>query len=357
MIEISLREMLQAGVHFGHRTRFWNPKMSPYIFGSREKVHIINLEKTKPMFEDALTYIAHVVASKGKVVFVGTKRQAQGYVKEQAERCGMPYVNKRWPGGMLTNYKTIRQSIKRLKDLEVQEEMGRFDMLSKKERLSIQREKSKLENSFGGIKEMGGLPDAVFVLDVGHEKIAVEEANKLGIPVIGIVDTNNSPEGIDYPVPGNDDAQKSILFYSRVVADVIMAVKERQQAEEEKMAKRTPIVEAKTAAKAAPAAQKAKPAAKKAAAKPVKATKAAADKKPADAAAAEPAKPEAAPAKKAAAKKPAAKKAAAKPAAKKADAKKPAAKKAAAKKPAAKKAAAKPAAKKAAKADKADKSE
>jgi len=225
MLSVNMRDMLKAGVHFGHQTCHWNPKMGPYIFGSRNKIHIINLESTLPMFTDAMNFIGGIAAKKGKVLFVGTKTAAQEIIKEQAERCGMPYVNHRWLGGMLTNYKTIRQSIKRLKDLESMFERNAFGRLNKKEILNLTREKDKLVRSLGGIKNMGGLPDAIFVFDVGHEKIAVTEANRLGIPVIGVVDTNNNPKGISYVIPGNDDSLRSITLYSTAAADSILDAK------------------------------------------------------------------------------------------------------------------------------------
>lgn len=219
---VTMREMLEAGVHFGHQTRYWNPKMAPYIYGIRNKVHIINLENTLPLFLDAMNFIGGVAAKKGKILFVGTKHAAQEIIREEAERCHMPFVNRRWLGGMLTNYKTIRQSIKRLKELELMFDKGSFGKLTKKEILQLTREKAKLVNSLGGIKNMGGLPDALFVVDVGHENIVVREANRLSIPVIGIVDTNNSTEGINYVIPGNDDASRAIRLYARCVADTIL---------------------------------------------------------------------------------------------------------------------------------------
>ncbi|HYQ70745.1 MAG TPA: 30S ribosomal protein S2, partial [Gammaproteobacteria bacterium] len=219
MADVTMRQMLEAGVHFGHQTRYWNPKMAPYIFGERGKIHIINLEKTMPLFGDALNYISSLVARGGTLLFVGTKRSAQAIIKENAERCGMPYVNHRWLGGMLTNYKTVRASIKRLKELETMSEDGSFARISKKEALMLTRELEKLERSLGGIKNMRGIPDAMFVVDVGHEKIAITEARKLGIPVVGIVDTNNSLEGIDYVIPGNDDAIRAIKLYVGAAAD------------------------------------------------------------------------------------------------------------------------------------------
>jgi small subunit ribosomal protein S2 len=216
-----MRQMLEAGVHFGHQTRYWNPKMAPYIFGERGKIHIINLEKTMPLFFDAMNYISSMVANGGTVLFVGTKRSAQSAVLENAARCGMPYVNHRWLGGMLTNYKTVRQSIKRLKELETMAEDGTYDRIGKREALMLTREREKLERSLGGIKDMRGIPDAMFVVDVGYEKIAIKEARKLGIPVIGVVDTNNSLEGIDYVIPGNDDAIRAINLYVEAAADAV----------------------------------------------------------------------------------------------------------------------------------------
>jgi small subunit ribosomal protein S2 len=221
MTDVTMRQMLEAGVHFGHQTRYWNPKMAPYIFGERGKIHIINLEKTLPLFNDAMNYLGSTVASGRTVLFVGTKRSAQQIVSENASRCSMPYVNHRWLGGMLTNYKTVRASIKRLKDLEVMSEDGSFEKITKKERLMLRREMEKLERSLGGIKNMRGIPDVMFVVDVGHEKIAITEARKLGIPVVGIVDTNNSIEGVDYIIPGNDDAIRAIKLYVEAAADAI----------------------------------------------------------------------------------------------------------------------------------------
>ncbi len=221
MKKVSMLDMLQAGVHFGHQTRYWNPKMSEYIFGSRDKIHIINLEKTLPMFNDAMSFVKRLADNNSKVLFVGTKRAARDIVREQAERCGMPYVNHRWLGGMLTNYKTVRQSIKRLKELESMRANGLFDKMTKKEALMKEREMAKLELSLGGIKNMGGLPDAIFIIDAGFEKNAIAEAKKLRIPVIGVVDTNNSPNDIDYLIPGNDDAYKAINLYIGTAADII----------------------------------------------------------------------------------------------------------------------------------------
>ena len=221
MADVTMRQMLEAGVHFGHQTRYWNPKMAPYIFGERGKIHIINLETTLPLFDDAMNYISSMVANGGTVLFVGTKRSAQGVIREQAERCGMPFVNHRWLGGMLTNYKTVRQSIKRLKDLEGMSADGSLDRLSKKEALMLTRELEKLERSLGGIKNMRGIPDAMFVVDVGHEDIAISEARKLGITVVGVVDTNNSIDGVDYVIPGNDDAIRAIKLYVESAANAV----------------------------------------------------------------------------------------------------------------------------------------
>ncbi len=221
MSNITMRDMLAAGVHFGHQTRFWNPKMAPYVFGARNKIHIINLERTVPAFNEALAYLRSVAARKNKVLFVGTKRAAAKVVAEQAARVGMPFVDQRWLGGMLTNYKTIRQSIRRLQELETQSQDGTFEKLTKKEALNKRRLMEKLEKSLGGIKNMGGLPDALFVVDVQHEHIAVSEANKLGIPVVGIVDTNSDPAGVDFVIPGNDDAIRAIRLYVTAAADAI----------------------------------------------------------------------------------------------------------------------------------------
>ena len=219
MSKVSMRDLLKAGAHFGHQTRYWNPKMGKYIFGARNKIHIINLEHTVPALNDALSVIQRLAANKNKILFVGTKRAASKVIKQEAERAGMPYVNHRWLGGMLTNYKTIRASIKRFRDLEQQAADGTFEQLTKKEALMRTREMAKLERSIGGIKDMGGLPDALFVVDVDHERIAINEANKLGIPVIGVVDTNSNPDGVDYVIPGNDDALRAIQIYVKAVAD------------------------------------------------------------------------------------------------------------------------------------------
>jgi len=224
MPNVSMRQMLEAGVHFGHQTRHWNPQMSPYIFGSRNKIHIINLEATLPMYNDALNFLGKLAANKGKILFVGTKRAASTIIAEQAARCGMPYVDHRWLGGMLTNFKTLRISIKRLTDLEAM--LGEGDgvsQLNKREVLSLDRERIKLSRSLGGIKKMGGMPDALFIVDVGHEKIAISEANKLGIPVVAVVDSNNSPKGVDYIIPGNDDAIRAVRLYVTGAADAIRA--------------------------------------------------------------------------------------------------------------------------------------
>ncbi|GAA5647303.1 MULTISPECIES: 30S ribosomal protein S2 [Vibrio] len=221
MATVSMRDMLKAGVHFGHQTRYWNPKMKPFIFGARNKVHIINLEKTVPMFNDALAELAKIGEKKGKVLFVGTKRAASEAVKEAAIASNQFYVNNRWLGGMLTNYKTVRQSIKRLKELETQSQDGTFDKLTKKEALMRTREMEKLEKSLGGIKDMGGLPDALFVIDADHEHIAVKEANNLGIPVFAVVDTNSNPDGVDYVIPGNDDAIRAVQLYLNAAAQAV----------------------------------------------------------------------------------------------------------------------------------------
>lgn len=222
MTQVTMRDMLKAGAHFGHQTRYWNPKMGKYIFGARNKIHIINLEKTMPMFHEALSFVEKLASGKNKLLFVGTKRAASKIIAEEATRAGMPYVDHRWLGGMLTNYKTIRQSIRRLRELETQSQDGTFDKLTKKEALMRTREMEKLELSIGGIKDMGGLPDALFVIDVDHERIAINEANKLGIPVIGVVDTNSNPDGIDHVIPGNDDALRAIQIYVKSIADACL---------------------------------------------------------------------------------------------------------------------------------------
>ena len=222
MATISMRQMLEAGVHFGHQTRYWNPKMAPYIFGARSKIYIINLEKTLPLYLEALNFIGRLASKGGKILLVGTKRSAREATAEAALRCGMPYVNHRWLGGMLTNFKTVRQSIKRLKDLELMAQDGTFERLAKKEVIGLRRDMDKLERSLGGIKDMNGLPDALFVVDTGHEKIAVAEARKLGIPVIGVVDTNNDPDAIDYVIPGNDDAIRAVQLYVQGASAAIL---------------------------------------------------------------------------------------------------------------------------------------
>lgn len=221
-MSVTMREMLEAGVHFGHQTRFWNPKMAPFIFGHRNKIHIVNLEKTLAMYNEAMNYIRQLSANRGTILLVGTKRQARDIIASEAQRAGMPYVDQRWLGGMLTNFKTIRTSIKRLKDMEAAVEDGTVDKMSKKEGLMFQREVAKLQKSIGGIKDMNSLPDAIFVVDVGYHKGAVTEAAKLGIPVIGVVDTNHSPDGLAYVIPGNDDSSKAIQLYVRGVADAVL---------------------------------------------------------------------------------------------------------------------------------------
>ena len=221
-MDVTMRQMLEAGVHFGHQTRYWNPKMSPYIFGARNKIHIINLEKSLPMYQEALKYVRQLTANKGQILFVGTKRQAREIVKEEAQRAGAPYVDYRWLGGMLTNFKTVKGSIKRLKDMDAMVADGSMERLTKKEQLLNAREREKLERSLGGIKDMGGVPDALFIIDVGFHKIAVTEAKTLGIPIVGVVDSNNSLDGVDYVIPGNDDSTRAIRLYARGVADAIL---------------------------------------------------------------------------------------------------------------------------------------
>ena len=374
MADVSMRQMLEACVHFGHQTRYWNPKMAPYIFGERNKIHIINLEKSLPMARDAYAFIKTIVADGGSVLFVGTKRAARDAIRTQADRCEMPHVSHRWLGGMLTNYKTVRQSVKRLKDLEKMGEEGGFDRLMKKEVLGLTREQEKLERSLGGIKNMGGLPDVLFIVDVDYEDIAVREARKLGIPVVAVVDTNCSPDEVDYIIPGNDDAMRAITLYATLVADAVLdgkaslpsvALGEDEFVELDEHGKPKRASKKKSGRKPARKATVKKKAdvTKKAA---DKAVDKAADEKPAEKAeepavdaseAAEKAEEPAVDASEAIEKaeekvaKPAAEKAPAptdeaavaeeKPAAKKAATKKPAAKKAAAKKPATKKAAAK----------------
>lgn len=221
-MSVTMREMLEAGVHFGHQTRFWNPKMAPFIFGHRNKIHIINLEKSLPMFQEASKFVKQLAANRGTILFVGTKRQARDIVAAEADRAGVPFVNQRWLGGTLTNFKTVKTSIKRLKDLKAQQEAG-LGGLSKKEQLTFSREIDKLEKDIGGIQDVTALPDAIFVIDVGFHKIAIAEAKKLGIPLIGVVDSNHSPEGIDYVIPGNDDSAKAVALYARGIADAIIA--------------------------------------------------------------------------------------------------------------------------------------
>ena len=221
-MSVTMRQMLEAGVHFGHQTRYWNPKMADYIFGQRNKIHIVNLEKTMAMYQEAIKYIRQLATNRGTILFVGTKRQARDIVAEEAQRAGMPYVDHRWLGGMLTNFKTVKVSIKRLKDLEAMAQDGTFEKMSKREALTLQREMDKLNRSLGGIKEMNALPDALFVIDVGYQKIAVTEAKKLNIPIVGVVDTNHSPDGIAYVIPGNDDSSRAIRLYARGIADAIL---------------------------------------------------------------------------------------------------------------------------------------
>ena len=268
-MSVSMKEMLRAGVHFGHQCRYWNPRMEPYIFGSRNKIHIINLETTKPALEEALKQVAEFAAKGKKILFVGTKRAAARIIRREAERCEMPYVNHRWLGGMLTNYKTIRGSIRRLKELEEQERDGTFERLTKKEALMLMRARKKLERGIGGIKDMGGLPDALFVIDVEHERIAVTEANSVKIPVIGVVDTNADPEGVQYVIPGNDDAIRAIELFTTAVADACLEGRKRADSlepggefieideESEPEAKKTPakVKRKRTAAEKAPEAE------------------------------------------------------------------------------------------------------
>lgn len=271
MADVTMRQMLEAGVHFGHQTRFWNPKMAPFIFGDRNKIHIINLEKTLPLYKEAMNFVGSLAAKRGTILFVGTKRSAREILREEAERCGMPFVNHRWLGGMLTNFKTVKQSIKRLKELETMAQDGTFERLSKKEVLMLTREQEKLERSIGGIKDMPGLPDALFIIDVGYEKNAVHEAVKLGIPVVGVVDTNNSVNGVDYVIPGNDDAIRAIQLYARGAADAVITGRESvatvggagdefiEVGEGDESASR-PAAKKRAAAKKKPAAKKAEPA-------------------------------------------------------------------------------------------------
>lgn len=255
MSKVTMKEMIKAGVHFGHQTRFWNPKMAPYIFGARNRIHIINLEHTVPLFNDALTFLNKLASRKSKILLVGTKRVAAEIIKRKANLPGVYYVNHRWLGGMLTNWKTIRQSIKRLKDLEIQSQDGTFEKLTKKEALLRRREMEKLDRSVGGIKDMGGLPDALFVIDVGHEHIAVTEANKLGIPVVGVVDTNSDPNGIDYLIPGNDDAIRAVELYVTAVMNTIREGKEYSDTQGVAEKDGYVEVEAESSAAAEPAAE------------------------------------------------------------------------------------------------------
>ena len=241
-MSITMRQMLEAGVHFGHQTRYWNPKMAPYIFGHRNKIHIINLEKTLAMYQDALKFARQLAANRGQLLFVGTKRQAREIVREEAQRCQMPFVDHRWLGGMLTNFKTVKQSIKRLKEMEAMAQDGTFERMAKKEALVLQREMDKLNRSLGGIKELSSLPDALFIIDVGYQKGAVAEANKLGVPVIGVVDTNHTPAGIDYVIPGNDDSSRAIRLYARGMADAVLEGR-NQSLEEVVSASRDEFVE------------------------------------------------------------------------------------------------------------------
>ena len=266
MPQITMRQMLEAGVHFGHQTRYWNPKMAPYIFGARGKIHIINLEKTMPLFSDAMNFMSSIAQKRGIVLFVGTKRSAREAVKEEAERCGMPFMTQRWLGGTLTNFVTVKKSVARLKELEAAETDGTFDKLVKHEVLGLRREREKLEASLGGIKEMPRLPDALFVIDIGHEDIAVKEAKKLGIPVIAVVDTNYDPSLVDYPIPGNDDAIRAVQLYARAAADAVLegkaAAPSAASVREEEFAEGGDKPARKAPAKKAPAKKAAEAAAK-----------------------------------------------------------------------------------------------
>ena len=324
MSNVTMREMLEAGVHFGHQTRFWNPKMAPFIFGERNKIHIINLEQTMPLCKDAVNYLGKVASKKGKVLFVGTKRAASDAVALEAARCGMPFVNHRWLGGMLTNFRTVRASIKRLKELQDISQSNSYEKISKKEILQLSREQEKLEKTLGGIKDMGGLPDVLFVIDVGYENIAVQEASKLGIPVVGVVDTNNSPDKIDYIIPGNDDSMRAINLYTKLVADAIIVGKESIAGPAD-----AELIELKDE-EATPAKAPVKISAKKSAAAAVPAEEAAVEESPAATEAEEAPEEVKAVPKKAATKKAATKKAATKKAATKKAATKKAAPKAAA---------------------------
>ncbi|QYR52481.1 30S ribosomal protein S2 [Lysobacter soyae] len=261
MPQITMRQMLEAGVHFGHQTRYWNPKMGPYIFGARGKIHIINLEKTVPLFNDAMNFLSKVAQKRGTVLFVGTKRSARDAVKEEAERCGMPFMTQRWLGGTLTNFATVKKSVARLKELEAGESDGTFQKLVKHEVLGLRREREKLEASLGGIKDMNRLPDALFVIDIGHEDIAIKEAKTLGIPVIAVVDTNYDPALVDYAIPGNDDAIRAVQLYARAAADAVLEGKAASpnaaSVSEDEFAEGKPARGRKPAAKAAPAAEEA----------------------------------------------------------------------------------------------------
>ena len=254
MPQVTMRQMLEAGVHFGHQTRYWNPKMGQYIFGARGKIHIINLEKTVPLFNDAMNFISGVAQKRGTILFLGTKRSARESIKEEAERCGMPFMNQRWLGGTLTNFRTVKQSVARLKELEAGETDGTFDKLVKHEVLGLRRERDKLEASLGGIKEMNRRPDALFVIDIGHEDIAIKEAKKLGIPVIAVVDTNYNPELVDYAIPGNDDAIRAVQLYARAAADAVLegkaAAPNSASVREEEFAEAAAAEEAKPARRA-----------------------------------------------------------------------------------------------------------
>ena len=334
MADVSMRQMLEAGVHFGHQTRYWCPKMAPYIFGERNKIHIFNLEKTLPLYEDSMNFLGKLASKHGRIMFVGTKRAAREAVQQAASSCGMPYVNRRWLGGMMTNFKTVRQSIRRLKEIEEMLADGVADRLSKKESLSLSRELEKLEKSLGGIKDMERLPDALFVVDVGHEKIAISEARKLGIPIVAVVDSNNSPDDVDYVIPGNDDAIRAIQLYTQGAADAIQTGKATAPAlgdDEFVEVQDAPRGKKRAARKAAPAAEEAPAEAEVAV--PAESEAPAETEAPAEAAAS----PEAeAPAEDKAADSDEPKAAAKKTAAKKTAAKKTAAKKAAAKKTSAK---------------------
>ena len=322
MSNVSMRQMLEAGVHFGHQTRFWNPKMAPYIFGERSKIHIINLEKTVPLLDESLNFVSKLAANRGKILFVGTKRAARNVIREEAAACGMPFVSHRWLGGMLTNFKTVRGSIKRLMDLEQQQADGTFERLTKKETIVLRREMDKLERGLGGIKEMNSLPDALFIVDVGFEKIAVKEARKLGIPIVAVVDTNNSPDEVDYVIPGNDDAIRAIRLYAHAVSEAVQNGRQSVpvgegssddfvELDEEGKPQVKEAAPKKAAAKKAPAKKKA--AAKKAAPKKEEASEEKADSKPAEASEEKATAKKKAPAKKkAAAKKTTAKKSTAK---------------------------------------------